>query len=338
MALFRPLRPFLPISTLVLKKPQLIRKGNQQFQPKIKLSPFAWNFGKTLVTSRLSLKSDKSKSSDNQNENEIAENQEIEEVDISLILANPETNRYVCPFKSCSKSFARRWNLERHINGVHLDIRPYKCEYENCSESFHTRHGLETHINGVHLNLRPYKCDYEDCSESFQTQASLDKHKAAIHAKYLKLLECPECDEKFKHSKELENYIKSFHTVTDHQCPHCKKYLKGNLNRHIDRCLKIKKHKCPKCEDKFVTQGDLNLHMARKHSDKRNYICDFKGCGKAFKTQSDLSNHKKSHSDKKPLKCPYCPKEYKRFSNLRTHVYKKHPEEYKEENDPKIEE
>ena len=64
----------------------------------------------------------------------------------------------------------------------------------------------------------------------------------------------------------------------------------------------------------------------------------FKGCGKAFKTKVDRSNHKKSHSDEKQHPCPYCKKAYKYFCAMQTHVFKKHPEEYKEENDPTVEE
>ena len=76
MTIFRHLRP---LSTIFWKNPRLIREGIQLFQPKINLAPITWYLGKTLATSRVSLKSDKSKSSDNQNENEIVENQEMGE-------------------------------------------------------------------------------------------------------------------------------------------------------------------------------------------------------------------------------------------------------------------
>ena len=105
MTIFRHLRP---LSTIFWKNPRLIREGIQLFQPKINLAPITWYLGKTLVTSRVSLKSDKSKSSDNQNENKIGENQEIAEVDVTLILRNPETNRYDCPIEDCSASFPTR--------------------------------------------------------------------------------------------------------------------------------------------------------------------------------------------------------------------------------------
>ena len=107
-------------------------------------------------------------------------------------------------------------------------------------------------------------------------------------------MKCPDCSETFKNSKELETHIKQFHFVTDYQCPHCKKYLRS----------------------------------------ERNYVCDFKGCGKAFKTKVDLSNHKKKQSDKKHVLIVK-----KSLQNTsRPSRFKKHPEEYKAENDPKVEE
>ena len=110
------------------------------------------------------------------------------------------------------------------------------------------------------------------------------------------------------------------------------------MNQHIKYCLQIKNYKCEECKEAFVTQAELNDHMERKHSDERNYACNVKGCGKAFKTKGDLNAHKKSHSDKKPHQCPYCKKSYKQLGWLQHHVLKKHSEEYKAENDSKIEE
>ena len=46
----------------------------------------------------------------------------------------------------------------------------------------------------------------------------------------------------------------------------------------------------------------------------------------------------KSHSDEKPHQCPYCKKAYKDHGDLRTHVFQIHLEEYKKENDAKVEE
>merc|ERR1712012_1536133 len=134
--------------------------------------------------------------------------------------------------------------------------------------------------------------------------------------------ECPDCGEKFKHSKELQTHVKKFHVVTDHQCPHCKMYCstKGNLDKHIDKCLNIRNFKCLECGEAFTRKDVLDAHMKYKHSDERNYVCEVEGCGKEFKTKASLTNHMKSHSDERPHKCPFCEKDYKQHRHLQTHV------------------
>ena len=71
---------------------------------------------------------------------------------------------------------------------------------------------------------------------------------------------------------------------------------------------------------------------------KKNYVCEVKGCGEAFKTKPDLTKHMKTHSNERTHQCPYCEQAYKDHRNLQTNVYLKHPEKYKEGNDPEVEE
>ena len=280
---------------------------------------------------------DKNKTSKHsENENKITEKIENEEKDESLILAITEKKRHQCPH--CPKSLSTAGNLKTHIKTVHLGLKPYKCDY--CDKSFSQKGNLDQHISDVHLKLKPFKCDF--CGESFAQKATLDNHIASMHTEDLKQVKCPEpdCGKTFKNSKQLGTHIRKFHTVTDHQCPHCKMYCttKSGLNTHIDKCLNNRKFKCEECGAAFVQKGHLDDHMKHKHSDERNYVCDFEGCGEAFKSEPALYIHKKSHSDEKLHQCRYCPKAYKTNQNLQTHVYKEHPEEYKQENDQKVEE
>ena len=270
---------------LLLNKPQLFYQVTHGIKPKFNLvPPLTWNFGKTLVTSNVYFKSDndKSKSLVNQNENKIAETKEIEEGDESLILVNPKTKRYECPYEGCSKNYSNRSNLNRHIKHKHSNFKPHKCHHKDCSESFTFPSELEDHINRVHL--KPFKCDV--CGESFGTQRMLDQHKA----KDLKLVKCPNCDEKFKNPKELDTHIRKFHVVTDHQCSKCNMYCttKQGLERHIKVCLNIRNYKCSECGAAFVEKRHLDDHIKYKHSDERNYFCDVEGCGEAFKTEATL--------------------------------------------------
>ena len=187
-------------------------------------------------------------------------------------------------------------------------------------------------------HIKPFKCD--TCDMSFGRKETLNQHISLIHTEDPKLVECPDCGETFKNHKELDTHIRQSHIVTDHQCPHCKIYCttKHGLDKHIDSCLNIRNFKCLKCGEAFVQKIHLDAHMEHKHSDERNYKCEVEGCGMAFKSKRNLTNHMRSHSDERPYKCPYCEKDYKTLTPLRTHIFKKHPEEYKQENDSEVEE
>ena len=245
----------------------------QRLQLKFNMSPSIWNLGKNILASRQIFKSyiEKPKlRSLTQIENKIQENKEIVDNVEPLILAQPKTKIYECHYKGCGKSFQTSWNLKRHINEVHLQLRPFKCDV---------------------------------CGDRFKRQFHLDRHKAAKHAEHLKIVKCPYCHETFKNFKELEVHVGQFHRVTDHQCPRCKKYLstKWSLNRHIDRCLGIKIFKCPECKKAFFLKNELENHMKHNHSNDRNYVCDVEDCEerphqcpyceKAYKSLQSLLTH-----------------------------------------------
>ena len=329
-----PLQQIRRLSTIVFNKHQFFCKGIQRVFPKANFLPATWYLCKTLATSKVYFKNDKEKSKllvnqneakANKKEKKIAEKKEPEEEDEILILVDPKTKRYRCTYEGCSKSYSNQSNLNHHIKKKHLKHKPHKCNYEGCSESFVYESGLKRHIEEKHT--KPYKCDL--CDMSFGRQDTLDQHIASQHAEDLKLVECPDCGETFKNPKELETHVKKFHVVTDHQCPHCKMYLSEPtaLRRHIDKCLNIRNFICSKCGEAFVQKIALDNHMKYKHSNDRNYICDVEGCGKAFKSKSNLAQHKQTHSEERPHQCPYCEKAYKHFKDLLTHVDTKHSKE-----------
>jgi len=369
MALFRPAGQLKQLQTLVFKGFQLFNQGSARIKSRSRFLPITWNFGKTLVTSNVYFKSDSNKTKllVTKDDIKISELDEIEE-DETLILVDPKTKRYKCTYKGCSKSYTNNSNLQRHIKDKHLKLKPHKCHYEDCSKSFvyeselkrhidmehlkpfkcdqceksfGSQQNLDQHISDVHLKLKPFECNV--CGECFANQQNLDKHKASQHEEGLKLVPCtwPDCGEKFKNSKELATHVKKFHVVTDYQCSKCKMYLAsaGSLHNHINKCEDNRNFKCTEYGEAFVHKKTLDDHMKHKHSDETNYVCKVEGCGQAFKSEAALRGHMKSHSDKKPHQCPYCKNAYKTNQDLQSHVFKKHPEEYKEAtNDPKVEE
>ena len=114
--------------------------------------------------------------------------------------------------------------------------------------------------------------------------------------------ECPQCNERFQNSCELEEHIKEFHVVKCQKCPHCDTICttKYGLNLHLAVCKGTREeYKCPECKETFITKIGFENHLKNVHSYDRVYICDFfYGCGRAFKTDLDLSIFMSDCSDK----------------------------------------
>ena len=56
---------------------------------------------------------------------------------------------YKCSF--CKKIFTRKWAMDRHINGSHLNMRPFGCD--KCGKKFKQKHHLKKHIK-IHLKTK----------------------------------------------------------------------------------------------------------------------------------------------------------------------------------------
>ena len=52
-------------------------------------------------------------------------------------------------------------NLQRHEREVHCSVRPFPCAGEECRFRAHSKYHLERHVNGVHLRLRPSRLHME---------------------------------------------------------------------------------------------------------------------------------------------------------------------------------
>ncbi|CAL9689732.1 unnamed protein product [Knipowitschia caucasica] len=85
---------------------------------------------------------------------------------------------------------------------------------------------------------------------------------------------------------------------------------------------KVKVHQCPVC--KKILKGSrtkLHKHM-RIHTGERPYSCSV--CEKTFRTIDHLRTHNTVHTGDKPFSCSFCQKEYSYPSGLKNHIQRKH--------------
>ena len=104
---------------------------------------------------------------------------------------------------TCNKDFTTNYNLQTHINGVHLKVK-FNCEF--CDYQSTEKGHLKTHINTVHLKLKPFQCD--ECDQSFGQRGSLKQHVDSVHRKIRFHCSFDGCDKSFS---------AKFSTITVHR-------------------------------------------------------------------------------------------------------------------------
>lgn len=80
---------------------------------------------------------------------------------------------FVCFYANCSKRYNTKFNLERHINIAHLNIRNFVCPH--CSKRFPTKQNMREH-GYIHTNEKPFGCRFPGCSKRYRQSSQLTVH------------------------------------------------------------------------------------------------------------------------------------------------------------------
>lgn len=199
------------------------------------------------------------------------------------------------------KVFKKTRYLLLHIQAVHSE-QSFSCD--QCPRTFSFKRSLDRHIKGVHENIRDFKCEAAGCEKTFCNSYELKQHTTSSHNKGDKSdRKCKICFKVFKKFKYMEIHCASIHnSEPQFTCPIC--FRGFSFRRSMDRHIKAihedrRDYKCEAegCERAFRSRYDLNEHFNNIHAlikKKRlheNVTCDV--CEKEFSSRKVLYSHKK---------------------------------------------
>lgn len=254
--------------------------------------------------------------------------------------------RYLFECDYCQKTFSTKTSLRRHIY-IHLGIKPYSCDF--CQKRFSQLTNLKGHAERKHLDYIPHSYTCNLCHKPFLLKESLALHIQS-HLKTKNALKCSICKMKFsdqifltKHEKhhhqdkkrasgrykcsicnmrydsrsQLSLHVKKHLNIKDYVCQYCgKEFLRPNsVRRHIEICHGGFRIQCPICLKHL--KGHLTEHL-RTHDNKRPHKCP--ECGQGFTQATQLTVHLRSHTGARPYPCRICDRPFTHSNALMLHI------------------
>ncbi|XP_073966484.1 zinc finger Y-chromosomal protein-like [Choristoneura fumiferana] len=252
------------------------------------------------------------------------------------LLKHRQSHRAVYTCNECGYASRFRTYVKNHWL-MHKGTT-YTCPY--CQIVYNHQTSYYNHIRIQHPGEN--EACYE-CGETFAAGRGMNLHKALAHrtsdksnAKH----KCKDCGVKFLNAEALQR-----HEELGAGVPHAALWpcaacgdscgsdtaLKAHAaEQHTDR------HHCDECNKTFLNSESFELHVQRKHMNKRAvegpfrprvgvgrrqpcvYVCEI--CGKVFKNSTLLQYHMNGHLAVKPFQCKQCPKTFPRQGALNLHM------------------
>ncbi|XP_055906006.1 zinc finger protein 25 [Eupeodes corollae] len=136
--------------------------------------------------------------------------------------------RYCCQL--CPRNFIFERDLIKHLK-TH-EHRRHVCEV--CGLSYLQSSHLKKHMDTVHLNIKPHVCSI--CGHAFPFEFNLKQHELTHKEKGFK---CMMCDKAFTLHPSLVSHQRTHTGEKPYQCHICQKAFtnRGNLKSHVEKHL-----------------------------------------------------------------------------------------------------